>query len=1579
MASRTPTKQSSSSFKSFENAYRSNLSIDDAKHIHKDLLSNAIAWQFDLFSKRSSSSKIDIRVSNVSHKHDGWDHPRTVISIICPDMAFIVDSVIACLSDRGHLIESSVHPILYAENGKIHSESKGKIHPTALFFIELTRRLTPDQIRELHDDLSQVMNDVRDGTKNWKDIKKAVLTAKSGIENAPDIHKDDLNELTDFVSYVHDDNFTLLGCAYFKTNAKSKLVIETESGLGFLSPSRQKDFLPDVDLAYIQSAFETQSGPVIIGKSSLSSTVHRRVPLDLIVIKQYNASGKAIGAFALLGLFTSVTYSRSLRGIPFLRQKSKKIIARAEFEDNSHDARALRHIIEKYPRDELFQMDDSKLYKACIAIMKLQERPRIALLLRNDLTSRFMTSLIYVPRDRFDTRLRLKFQKILEDELNVQALNFAVTIDDSHLVRVLFTLKPQGQHINISSALANKIEDKLQMAGRSWADTLQDALSHKFKDDDQTAQMVQWYGEAFPISYQESYDASQTVQDIIKLESVIKSETVSTDLQIKDAEAGHYSLKIFAPKSPLILSDILPILENMGLKVIAEYPHEIRPSHNGIIWIQDIHVAPSQSSAAINFALVKPLFEDCLAQLWSQSLENDRLNQLVLFSGLDARRVSIVRCYVRYARQSKMPYSLPYIEQAVTDYPHIAKLFINFFEEKFHPKSHNVKQAEITKQKIIAELQNVKSIDQDRILRSILGMIDATLRTNFYQDKIYISIKLDPSKTPELPDPRPYREMFVYAPHVEGVHLRGDKVARGGLRWSDRHEDFRTEVLGLMKAQQVKNSVIVPMGAKGGFVVKNPPTEGGRDAYQKEGVRCYQTFIRGLLDITDNQKGTKIIPPHNVVRLDGDDPYLVVAADKGTATFSDIANTISLEYGFWLGDAFASGGSAGYDHKKMGITARGSWESVKRHFREMNINTQTTDFTVIGVGDMGGDVFGNGMLQSEHICLIAAFNHLHIFVDPNPNSKTSYKERARLFKAVKGWDQYDTKLLSKGGRIYNRSDKILKLTPEIQARFAIEHNEISPNDFIQVLLRSQTDLLYFGGIGTYIKASTESHQDVGDRTNDSLRINADEIRALVIGEGANLATTQRARVEYALRGGRINTDFIDNSAGVDTSDHEVNIKILLAASTLTTKSRNELLEKMTDEVADLVLRDNYQQTQALSLMQLQAHETLMNDSAFMNSLERDGLLNKKIEFLPSESIISERYKNGQGLTRPELSLILSYAKIVFTKELVNTNIPDHPDMQDWAIHYFPRALQTKYRKEILGHKLYRDIVATMISNAIINRMGPTFVRLTMEQTGCNAADVTRAFMTVRDAFGLRPLWDKVESLDNKVPALTQLKALRKISRLAQRETTWFLTKLGRAVKRAEDGKIYGAGVDAIRKNVQIILPSDTLNVIKEQEAMWVADGLPTSLAHDIALFKILGSAPDIVHITQKYKTDLLNTAKLYFAIGSLFKFDWLRTEAKKLHGDNEWSRSVIASVLDGLYEAQANLTIKVLNQNNIAKGKTAKSKSSSSIQSILGKWTDENRKMIDDIISTITNVKENNLVDISVLLVLEQKFRALVK
>ncbi|MEK7801511.1 MAG: NAD-glutamate dehydrogenase domain-containing protein, partial [Pseudomonadota bacterium] len=975
------------------------------------------------------------------------------------------------------------------------------------------------------------------------------------------------------------------------------------------------------------------------------------------------------------------------------------------------------------------------------------------------------------------------------------------------------------------------IEAALQEAGTSWMVRLNKVFLTYGYHEDAAAELSLRYGRAFADSYQERYQVRQSVHDIQKIEQVLVSQSADVDFyKPYNAENQEVSLKIFSPVNPIHLSNVLPILENMGLSIIAEYPFEVTPRDSGhSIWIQDFQaaIASSTGQKAIEFdkakiAAISEQFESCLKGVWAKQIENDSLNKLIILAGMPWRDVVILRSYVRYLRQTKIPFSLPYMEKALTDHPEIALLLTQYFHVVLNPALQGKKgvSAGAIEKQILESLQKVSLLDQDRVLRAVFALVRVTLRTNFYQvDKnghpnAAVSIKLDSAQINDIPDPKPFREIFVYSPRVEGIHLRCGPISRGGLRWSDRHEDFRTEVLGLMKAQQVKNSVIVPQGSKGGFVVKLPPVDGGREAYQKEGIACYQIYIRALLDITDNRKGGKVVPPLNVVRLDQDDPYLVVAADKGTATFSDIANAISVERGFWLGDAFASGGSAGYDHKKMGITARGSWESVKRHFRELNHNTQTDVFDVVGVGDMGGDVFGNGMLQSEKIRLVGAFNHVHIFCDPSPDAAISFKERDRLFKAVKGWDCYDVSKLSKGGRIYARSEKYLKLTPEIQQRFEIEKDTVSPSELMIAMLKSRSDLLFFGGIGTYVKASTETDADAGDRSNDAQRINASDVRAKVIGEGANMAITQRGRIEFAQKGGKANTDFIDNSAGVDTSDHEVNIKILMSDIMANPKqkmniaARDKLLATMTDDVARLVLNDNYQQTQAISLLEAQAADLLPEHAAFMNSLEKAKLLNRRVEFLPDAEQIEQRLKLRKGLTRPELSLIISYGKITYTDALLQSKLPDDPTMIDWLMAYFPESLQKKYPDAIGKHQLRREIIATAIANAVINRMGPTFVRLAQEKTGKDLGSITNAYLVVRDAFGLRDLWKSIEALDSKVPALAQTRAMQKISKLAERETYWLLNRLGRTANLEKDGAVFSKGISDLKLTLEKILPPD---------------------------------------------------------------------------------------------------------------------------------------------------------------------------
>ena len=976
-------------------------------------------------------------------------------------------------------------------------------------------------------------------------------------------------------------------------------------------------------------------------------------------------------------------------------------------------------------------------------------------------------------------------------------------------------------------------------------------------------------------------------------------------------------------------------------------------------------------------------------------MESDSLNMLAFYARMPWQDIAILRAYVHYLRQTGVSFSLPYMESAITTYPDIAEDIVKLFKDLFNPKKKSMADA-VKKRRvkdIYKSLDKVEALDHDRIFRSLVGIICATLRTNFFQldengeQKTTLSFKLDSSQITELPEPKPYREIFVYSARVEGVHLRGDKIARGGLRWSDRHEDFRTEVLGLMKAQQVKNAVIVPMGAKGGFVMKNPPQEGGRPAFMAEGIECYKTFIRGLLDITDNRKGSDIIPPQDVARYDEDDPYFVVAADKGTATFSDIANSISEEYGFWLGDAFASGGSAGYDHKKMGITARGAWESVKRHFRELNHDTQTQDFDVIGVGDMAGDVFGNGMILSEHIRLIGAFNHLHIFCDPDPDPAKTFKERQRLFDDVKGWDAYNEKLLSKGGRIFLRSEKSLKLTPEIRKRFDIEEESISPNKLIRAMLRARTDLMWFGGIGTYVKATSESHADVGDKGNDVLRINATELRAKVIGEGANLAITQLSRIEYAQHGGSLNADYIDNAGGVASSDDEVNIKILMGEVLrkkkygMDIKKRNKLLESMTEDVSNHVLRGNYQQAQGISLMELQAAENMRAHGRLITYLKGTVNLSRTLENLPKQEEIDARARAGKGLTRPELSVLQSYAKISYTADLLNSDIPDRKAMEERLYRYFPVKLSKAYPKEILDHRLKREIIATTLANGIVNRMGPDFIRDRMDRCGASCEEVAKAYIIVREAFGLRDIWEDIENLDGKVPATVQLNALCETSRMVERAVTWFLTRFGRKLDITRDINRFEDGIKAVKEDLDNVVPANLLKKINQLTQNGVENGLPEKLARDISMMPILGSACDIIRISVDYKFDIAITARVYFEIGGHFYLDWMRQKARHLPTEGRWSAQALEGLVDQLYTCQAGLTVQILKdmgkEINQGKKKSKKDIGCMGCDSVLEAWINDRGAQAKLLEPLFEELRRSSNIDISMLTIAEQRLRNL--
>ncbi len=1514
---------------------------DDAKHFTPALLAHVTEQHWALAQNRDSGEP---KLKIYSPPEEMGGSRKTIIDVVSDDLAFLVDSIVAEVNKNNLLLDLLIHPILYTlydKNGDLQrtslEPSEGYIRQ-AHVHVQIKDIPPEDVLKVLEDGLYTALKDVHLCNKDWKSMLEQLKQARRDLENAKTRRPlKEVQQYCAFLDYLYENNFTLLGYREYKfinsgDNVKSQTI--KNSGLGLLHNDVRPAYISESDEGLPRSLQEKRKSlpPLSISKTNRLSTVHRRVPMDAIAVKTYDKDGNVSGEKLFLGLFTSVTYSRSVGDVPYLREKVQEVMDMANLLEGSHDRKALRHILEKYPRDELFQIDTKELLKIATSILHLQERQRIALFMRKDPFRRYVSALVYIPRDRFGTDLRIKMCDILEYELGGKCDTFYTSLDDSVFARVMFIINiAQNNDHKIDTP---RLEKLLQEAGETWPELLSSALAESYDSEGDIARLAQKYGNAFGVGYIARYRAKQAIFDIQKTENVLDTVTLNLDLyRTNKLEENQLRLKVYNPEIPLNLSDVMPILANLGLRAISELPFHITPDCVKCgVWMHDFLLERAKGTASFEIETVKKNFEEGFGKIWAGKMENDGLNSLILSANMNWREIVILRTYVRYLKQIRYHFSRPYVEKALTQNPKIAHLLVALFEAFLNPDNKKAagKTASSVAEDIEKALEDVDSLDQDRILRMLSSLVHATLRTNYYQTnkngepKPCLSIKLDSKIVPEMPEPRPYREIFVYSPRVEAIHLRGDIIARGGLRWSDRAEDFRTEVLGLMKAQMVKNAVIVPMGSKGGFVVKTQGLE--RNEFREEGIECYKIFIRGLLDITDNRKGTKVIPPKNVVRRDGDDPYLVVAADKGTASFSDIANSISREYGFWLDDAFASGGSAGYDHKEMGITARGAWESVKLHFRQLNHNIQEQSFDVTGVGDMGGDVFGNGMLLSKHIRLIGAFNHLHIFCDPDPDEKTSFKERKRLFDGVKGWGEYNTKLLSKGGRIFDRNEKTLHLTPEIKKRFDIAEDKVSPTVLMKAILQARTDLMWFGGIGTYIKGQQETNADVGDKANDHLRINGKDLRAKVIGEGANLATTQLGRIEFAEHGGKLNTDFIDNSGGVNSSDLEVNIKILLSdvmnndSNKMDIESRNTLLESMTEDIAELVLRNNYQQAQAVSLAEIQSTEKLQLQGDFIRDLEREKVLSREIEFLPNEDKIDKRLHSGKGMTRPELCVLMSYAKITFTRDLMASDIPENPDMEDWILNYFPDDLREKYETEIKRHRLAREIVATSMANSLVNRMGPTFLKSKMNKTGASAAEIAKAYIIVRDVFDLRSLWDALEGLDNMVPAEVQMKAMREIAQLSEHAVSWFLTRLGYDLKIGREIENFGNGVKTLGKNLGKLLSPEIKKSVEQRTQAEINNGLPKKLAEQIALMPVLASACDIIRISNEQDTDILETAKVYFALGEAFSITWLRQQARYITSDDQWQAEATRGLVDQLYGCQAALTIRVLTDTKSKKG-----------------------------------------------------------
>jgi len=1508
---------------------------DIAARRPEDLAGAALShWEL---GRVRAPGKPKVRVYSPSAAEHGWAVRHTVIEVVNDDMPFLVDSATMEANRQGLTLHLRIHPVYAVERdagGRLVSVRPRREAPDAKLeswmHIEVDRLVDREARAQLAAGIERVLGDVRATTEDWKPMLARLREAAAELAaGAPPAAAEELPESRAFLEWLADGNFLLLGYRCHDLvveGGEDALKLVAGSGLGILRETGAEQVSGSF-AALPKQARVLAHAPtplVIVTKANARATVHRPGYVDYVGVKRFSRDGKVIGEHRFLGLLTSTAYSARVVDIPLLRGKVAAVVARAGLAPDSHLGKALVHILETYPRDELFQIGVDELYEIAQGILQLGERQRLRLFIRRDPFERFVTCMIYVPRENYDTELRIKFQDILMNAFAGTGNEFDVLLTDDVLARILFTVRTTpGQ---VPAVDRRELEARLAAAARRWEDELADALVES-EGEGRGMQLFKRWKRAFPGAYRERTAARAAVADIRKMEGLAAGQIAVKLYRPLGARAGALGFKIYRAGDPVVLSDSLPMLERMGVRVLTEHPAQVRPADGGPMWIHDFELLAAPTDE-FEVDTVKPLFEDAFLRVFDGRIENDEFNRLVLRAALAAADVVVLRAYAKYLRQIGFALTPAFVEATFNAHPRIARLLVQLFRVRFDPDEAGAcggaPRAEAVARQVRAieqALEKVANLNEDRVLRQYLALIQATTRTNFWRTgergerRSFLSFKFDPSKVPGLPAPVPMFEIFVYSARFEGVHLRGGKIARGGLRWSDRHEDFRTEVLGLLKAQMVKNTVIVPVGSKGGFVLKKAPPPADRDAYMKEGVACYQDYLRGLLDLTDNLAGDRVAPPPQVVRHDDDDPYLVVAADKGTATFSDYANAISKEYGFWLGDAFASGGSAGYDHKKMGITARGAWESVKRHFRELGVDTQTTDFTVVGIGDMSGDVFGNGMLLSKHIKLVAAFDHRHVFIDPDPDPARSWDERKRLFDLPRSsWADYDTQLISAGGGVWSRSAKSIPVSPEAARALGIEAKPMTPNELINAILKAPVDLLYNGGIGTYVKASTETHAEVGDRANDAIRVDGRELRCKVVAEGGNLGCTQRGRIEYALAGGRIYTDAIDNSAGVDTSDHEVNIKILLglviAEGELTEKQRNKLLADMTDEVAALVLRDNYFQTQAISLAVRKAPQLLEQQARFMRFLEKAGRLNRALEFLPSDEEIAERKRRGIGLTAPENAVLLAYSKMWLFDELTASDLPEDPWVATALERYFPALLRSRYATYIPRHPLKREIVATYVLNSMVNRVGASFVHRLSENTGAAPAQVVRAYLLARESFGLVETWRAIEALDNRVADAVQAEMLFEIARLTERATTWFLRSrrltdpMDRTIARmAQAAAAFAAFIEA---------EPGTPRIDAQLRDRWVAAGVPAALAAQVASCEAQFGALDVAEISEQSRRSVDEVAAAFFALGDRLGLDRLRAQIAALPADGYWQARAKAALGDDLADLQREFAAQAL-------------------------------------------------------------------
>jgi len=1492
------------------------------------------AWQF---LQKRSADQTPVSVFNPDLESDGWQSTHTVIFILHPNIPFLIDSLRMAINRREIGTHSIQHSILQVERDargklkKLHSAKKSSAAAYEAFIVlEIDRHSDPEDLAGLAEALQTVLHEVRIAVEDFPRVKeKAVEIAQELDATTAGISAEDKEEARAFLSWLTEDHFTFLGYDEydFAKDRHGMVVRRVEnSELGILRVNNERTDKVRLNELPQRTRHEmTRTDDIFIfAKSAQRSRVHRPAYPDYIAVKKFNAKGEVVGERRFLGLYTARVFNERPDEIPLLRTKFEAVMKRSGFMRGDYAGKELEQILTLYPRDEMFQIKTDELLRVAKSILYIQERRRIELFMREDVYGQFVTCLAFFPRDIYNTELRLRVEQVLTDRLEADDIEFVTHFSESPLARVQFTIRvPQVENRKLPLA---EIRDRVIELAQSWREGLLSSL-HEAYGEERGNDFYRIWAAGFPASYTEMFSPRRAAIDLDHISTAVRVDDLAMSFYRaleEDDDTLHF--KLFYPDEPLPLSDVMPIFDNLGFRVIGEHPFEVMDRTGKIVWIHDFTL--QAHSGGVDIHRIRPIFEELFRRVWHGEAENDAFNRMLLSSYMSWRQIALLRTYARYMRQIRFSNSQTFISNTLVNHVNLTRILLEYFEVRFNPDRFKSKgKSEAAQKKLEIEfnagLEEVDNLSEDRVLRLYLELMQATLRTNYYQPdaqgepKPYISVKFDPTRIPEMPLPIPMFEIFVYSPRVEGVHLRGGKVARGGLRWSDRFEDYRTEVLGLVKAQQVKNAVIVPVGAKGGFVAKRLPDPSDREAFQAEGVAAYKTFIRGLLDITDNLVDAGIQPPERVIRHDEDDHYLVVAADKGTASFSDIANGLAAEYGFWMGDAFASGGSNGYDHKKMGITARGAWVSVERHFREMGINPAEDEFTAIGIGDMAGDVFGNGLLSSEKTRLVAAFNHIHIFIDPEPDAARSYKERKRLFEMPRSsWADYDSKLISKGGGVFSRNAKSIPVSPEMKALLGINADRVPPNMLISHILKAEVDLLWVGGIGTYVKGSVESHADVGDKANDGLRVSGGDLRCKVVGEGGNLGFTQLGRIEYALKGGRLNTDFIDNSGGVDCSDHEVNMKILLnravAMGDLTAKQRNVMLEEMTDDVSALVLKNNYRQTQAISIASADTAPRLEEYRRLMNTLESEGKLNRDLEFLPHDDALTERKLAKKGLTRPELAVLISYVKGDLKQTLIDSTLPDDPLLAGEMLKVFPKLLATQFSTELGDHQLRREIIATQIANDMVNHMGITFVERLNQSTGADAANIALAWIIARDVFRIDNWWDRIEALDYHVPAKLQLELMQDLMRLMRRAVRWLLRNRRAELNIQSHMERFADSVWAITSSLPDYLGEQARSSWEQRHAYLEESGLPKDLASVLAGTGYLYSSLGIIEAQEATGMPLKTVANLYYDLGDRLDLTWFANAIAELTPNSHWQALARESFREDLDWQQRALTTGVL-------------------------------------------------------------------